>query len=65
MPVATRYLQQIAAFPMLTPREERQVCRGIEAARQALAAALVTLPHSQRQLADLSDASSFVSSRTI
>jgi RNA polymerase sigma factor (sigma-70 family) len=48
------YLQQIGAIPMLTPREERQMCRRIEAARQALAVALVIVPVSQRQLADLS-----------
>ena len=50
------YLVQIARVPLLTPSEERALCAQIEAARAAVAAALLADPHLARRLAGLAAA---------
>ena len=50
------YFQQIARVPLLKPREERALCEQIEAAQQAVAAALLGVPAAARRLAELTAA---------
>jgi len=45
------YLRQIAQVPLLTADQERALCRQIEAAQHALAAALLTIPEAADRMA--------------
>jgi hypothetical protein len=47
------YLRQIARVPLLTRQEERQLCEQIEAARIALAGALLAAPSPRYRISKL------------
>ena len=47
------YLRQIGRVPLLTTREERQLCAQIETARMALAAALLAAPSPRHRISVL------------
>jgi RNA polymerase primary sigma factor len=50
------YFQQIGRVPLLKPREEYLLCQRIEAARSALAAALLAVPDARHRLLESSAA---------
>jgi RNA polymerase primary sigma factor len=50
------YLRQIARVPLLTRQEERQLCEQIEAARIALAGALLVAPSPRHRMSKLAKA---------
>ena len=50
------YFVQIGRLPLLTPSQERDLCRQIEVARAQLAAALLAEPSSSRRVAEVSAA---------